>query len=198
MVGLMATSSKTTLHCPPCLPGLLQWEAPSPRQATADLWLHRRHSDTQRQGWLGLCGVSGSRCTQGFIWALQESLVAVGFDSKCDFTPPIILSGLLLCPWILGIFLVGSTILLSVVVQQWVEILEFSQEKMRAHPSTPLSLCYVDMSTRGFLFTCLFFLFRMHWVSWTWGFKSFINSQSLFLQLLSLSNSPSSIFLKLF
>ena len=93
-------------------------------------------------------------------------------------------------------FLVGSTILLSVVVQQWVEILEFSQEKMRAHPSTPLSLCYVYMSTHGFLFTYLFFLFRMHWVSWTWGFKSFINSQSLFLQLLSLSNSPS-IFLKL-
>ena len=89
-------------------------------------------------------------------------------------------------------FLVGSNILLSVVVQQWAEIFEFSWEKMREHPSTPPSLCNVDMSTHGFLFTCLFSLFRMHWVSWTWGFKSFINSQSLFLQLLSLSNSPSS------
>ena len=107
MVGLMATSSQEDLHHPPCHPGLLQLEAVSPRQATADLWLHRRHSNTQRQGWLSLCGVSGSWCTQGFIWALQESLVGVGFDSKCDFTPPAILLGLRLCPWTWGVFFGG-------------------------------------------------------------------------------------------
>ena len=38
----------------PCLSGLLQPEPLSPWQATADLCLHRRHSNTQRQVWLGL------------------------------------------------------------------------------------------------------------------------------------------------
>ena len=36
-------------------------------------------------------------------------------------------------------FLLGSSILLSMVVQQQVVILEFSQEKMSEHPSTPPS-----------------------------------------------------------
>ena len=31
-------------------------------------------------------------------------LVGMGFDSKCDFTPPTILLGLLLCPWMWGVF----------------------------------------------------------------------------------------------
>ena len=51
----------------PWLQGLLQPEPLSPRQATADLCLCRRHSNTQRQVWLSLCGVSGSWCTQGFV-----------------------------------------------------------------------------------------------------------------------------------
>ena len=50
------------------------------------------------------CGVSGSWCIQGFVWALWASLVGMGFDSKCNFTPPTILLGLLLCPWMWGIF----------------------------------------------------------------------------------------------
>ena len=29
------------------------------------------------------------------------SLVGMGFDSKCDFAPPTILLGLLLCPWMI-------------------------------------------------------------------------------------------------
>ena len=37
------------------------------------------------------------------------------------------------------LFLVGSNNLLSTVVQQQVVILEFSQEKMSSHPSTPPS-----------------------------------------------------------
>ena len=41
-------------------------------------------------------------------------------------------------------FLVGSNILLSMVVQQQVVILEFSQEKMSAHPSTPPSCINQD------------------------------------------------------
>ena len=60
------------------------------------------------------------------------SLVDIGFDSKCDFAPPTVLLGLLLCSWMWGIFfLVESYILLSMVVQQHVVILEFSQEKMK-------------------------------------------------------------------
>ena len=55
----------------------------------------------------------------------------MGLDFKHDFAPPTVLLGLLLCHWTWGIFLlVGSNILLSMVVQQRVVILEFSQEKM--------------------------------------------------------------------
>ena len=42
------------------------------------------------------------------------------------------------------LFLVGSNILLLMVIQQWVVILEFSPEKMSAHPSTPPS-CRQDI-----------------------------------------------------
>ena len=45
-------------------PGLLHPELLPLRQATADLCLHRRHSDTVR---LSLWGVSGSWCTQGWF-----------------------------------------------------------------------------------------------------------------------------------
>ena len=65
--------------------------------------------------------------------------MGIGFDSKCDSAPTVLL-GLLLCPWIWGIFFsVGSNILLSMVVQQLVAVLEFSQEKMSACPSIPPS-----------------------------------------------------------
>ena len=49
----------------------------------------------------------------------------MGFDSRRDFAPPTILLGLLLCPWMWGIFFGGSNILLSMVVQQRVVIFEF-------------------------------------------------------------------------
>ena len=42
------------------VPGLLQPEPLSLWQATADLCLHRKHSKTQSQVWLSLCGVTGS------------------------------------------------------------------------------------------------------------------------------------------
>ena len=37
-----------------------------------------------------------------FVWALWASLIGMGFDSKCDFAPPTIFLGLLLCPWTWG------------------------------------------------------------------------------------------------
>ena len=62
------------------------------------------------------------------------SLVGMVFDSRCDFTPPTILLGFLLLSLDMGyLFLVGSNILLM-VVQQWIVILEFLQEKMSACP----------------------------------------------------------------
>ena len=41
---------------------------------------------------------------KGFVWALWASLVGMGFDTTWDFTPPTIFLGLLLCPWMWGIF----------------------------------------------------------------------------------------------
>ena len=52
---------------------------------------------TQRFVWLSLCGFSWY--TQGFIWALQASLVGMAFGSKSDLALPILFLRLLLCPW---------------------------------------------------------------------------------------------------
>ena len=119
-----------------CVPGLLQPEPLSLWQATADPCLHSGHSKAGlAQSWWGLWVLVST----GFVWALQGPLVGMEFDSKYDFTPPTILLGLLLCPFTLFFFfffLVGCNILWSIVVHQWVAILEFSQ-KLSAHPTLP-------------------------------------------------------------
>ena len=66
MVGLMVPSSRG-LNYMQHDPGLLQSEPLSPWQATADLCLLRRHSNTQKQVWLSLCVVSGVWCEQGLV-----------------------------------------------------------------------------------------------------------------------------------
>ena len=48
-------------------PALLHPEPLPLWRATADLYLCKRHSKTQRQVWLSLCGVSGSWCAQGLF-----------------------------------------------------------------------------------------------------------------------------------
>ena len=74
-------------------PGLLH---PEPlRQATADLYLRWRHSNPVLSQSLGLWVLL---CTR-FVWILWASLVGMGFDPKCDFTPPTNLLRLLLCSW---------------------------------------------------------------------------------------------------
>ena len=86
----MAASSKRAY----VIPGLLHQEPLPLQQATADLYLHRRLSNTQRKVWLSLCGVSASWCTQGFVCALQESVSLVlwnlcnqiPFSSKVRFS----------------------------------------------------------------------------------------------------------------
>ena len=71
------------------------------RQTTANPHLHRRCSDTvlSQSLWDPWVLV----CTR-FVWALWTSLVGMGFDTKREFAPPTILLGLLLCPWMWGIF----------------------------------------------------------------------------------------------
>ena len=55
----------------------------------------------------------------------------------CDCAPPPVWLRLLLCFWTWGMFLlVDSSIVLSMVIQQLVGILVFSQEAMSARPST--------------------------------------------------------------
>ena len=63
-------------------PSLLHPEPLPLWQATADLYLHRRHSNTQRQVWLSLCGASW--CTQGSVCDLQESISQSCVSSGCS------------------------------------------------------------------------------------------------------------------
>ena len=51
--------------------------------------------DIQTQFWLSLCV---SWCAQG-LFEPSEHLWWMGFDSKCNFAPPTVLLGFLLCPW---------------------------------------------------------------------------------------------------
>ena len=59
-------------------------------------YLLRRHSNTVLSQ--SVCGLWVLVHTT-YVWALWESLAGMGFDSKCNFTPPTIFLGLLLCPW---------------------------------------------------------------------------------------------------
>ena len=59
--------------------------------------------DAQTQFRLSLCGGPWVLVCTRFVWALWASVVGMGFDSKCEFTPPTILLGLLLCCWTWGI-----------------------------------------------------------------------------------------------
>ena len=80
-------------------PRLLHPEHLPLQQATADLYLHRRYSNTVLpQALWGLWVLVHTR----FVSALGASLAGMGLDSKRDFTPPTILLGLL-CPWMRGI-----------------------------------------------------------------------------------------------
>ena len=98
MVGLMVTSSKWAY----AKPKSATLRAPAP--AAGHCWLAPPQeilNTVLAQSLWRLWVLVHTR----FIWALQASLVGIEFDSKCDFAPPTILLGLLLCSWILGIFL---------------------------------------------------------------------------------------------
>ena len=102
-LSLCGISGSSCAHCFLCA---LQ-ESVSPVlckfwQAIPDPYLHRKHINTQSQGWLSLCGVFW--CTQGFICTLYASLARMEFDSKLNFDPPTVLLGLLLCSWMWDVF----------------------------------------------------------------------------------------------
>ena len=93
--GLMMTSSKRTYAIPrpaaprPPTPVAVHCRLVSPQETLT-------HSNT---------GLSQSLWgAQGFVRALQASLVGMAFDSKHDFVSLTILLRLLLCPWTWGIF----------------------------------------------------------------------------------------------
>ena len=110
MVGLMVTCSKRACAIPrsaaPRAPaGQAGHDWPVPSQDT----LTHSSGSVMWSVWVLV--------HTGLVGALWVSLAWKGFDSKCDFTPPIVLLGLLLCPWMWGIFfLVGSKILQTTVV----------------------------------------------------------------------------------
>ena len=120
--------------------------ARAPDPTAGHCWPMLQEIVIQRQVWFSPCGASGSWCTQGFVWALPVSLEGMGFDSNA--ISPLLPScwGFFLALDVGYLFLVGSNILLSMVVQQWVAILEFSQEKMSTHPST-LRSCLLEHSS---------------------------------------------------
>ena len=116
----------------------------SPHQVTADLCLRRRHSKGRSGSvstWVwSLWVFMHTRVFFFFFWALQASLAGMGFVSKHDFAPPSILLRILLYLWTWDVLFCESNNL-SMVVQQPVAILEFSQKKINTHPSTLPSLC---------------------------------------------------------
>ena len=93
VVGLMVISSKRAY----AIPRSATPRSPAPEAVHCWPIPHRRHSNIVLSQSLW---VSGSWCSQGFVWALWASLAGMGFDSKHDFAPPTILLGLLLCVWI--------------------------------------------------------------------------------------------------
>ena len=74
----------------------------SPCPCRSPLLMCTSTGDTQTQFWGSLWGLWVLVHTR-FVWAIWASLAAMGFDSKCDFTPSTNLLRLLLCPWVWGI-----------------------------------------------------------------------------------------------
>ena len=81
---------------------LLHPEPLSLWQTTAEPYLHRRCSNTvlSQSPWSPWVLV-----LTRFDWALWVPLAGMGFDSKCEFAPPTISLGLLLCPRTWGVSL---------------------------------------------------------------------------------------------
>ena len=106
----------------------------SPYPCSSPVMTHTSTEDTPTQFWLSLCVVSGSWCTQGLL-ELSEHLW-LAWSLILNVIPPLLPSF-----WVFFVlkvsFFVGSNILLLMIVQLRGVILEFSQEKISTHHSTP-------------------------------------------------------------
>ena len=96
MVVLMATSSKRT-YVPP------RSNAPRAPTAAAVYCWPIPPQETLKHSSVSVSVGSLGPGVHKVVWALWASLTGMGFDSKCNFAPPTILLGLLLCPWTWGI-----------------------------------------------------------------------------------------------
>ena len=75
----------------------------SPCLCSSPLLTHTSTRHTQTQFCLSLCVVSAPWYTQGLFEPSEHLWLVWGFDSTCNFIPPTIFLGLLLCPWAWGI-----------------------------------------------------------------------------------------------
>ena len=152
MVGLMSTSSKRAY----AIPRSAAPRAPAP--VAGHCWLVSlqeilRHSKAYLDQSLW-----GLLVCRRFCLSPPSISAGMGFDSKCDFTPPTILLGLFHCPWMGGIFLWWDPIfscqhLFSNELQlwrRWVHILLFHH--------IPSSYFYWSIFKLTALF-CFFFFF---------------------------------------
>ena len=80
--------------------------------------------------WVDFCGIS-------VLQSVFTHPAVMGFEFTV-IAPLLPSLWLLLCLWIWSIFLVSSSVFLSMIVHQLVVILVFLQEGVRARPSTPL------------------------------------------------------------
>ena len=111
--------------------------------------------------WVDFCGIS-------VLQFVSHPPSSYGIWFYCYCTPPTISLWLLLCLWMWGIFLVSSSVFLSMTVQQLVVILVFSQEGVRALPSTPPSWFRAPLSII-YIVACIFcFIFWM-WIFRLWS-----------------------------
>ena len=125
MVWLMVTSSKKA-YALCCMTQVCCGQSPCP--CGRPLLTSASTRGTQRQVWLRLCGVSGFWCAQGFVWALQASLLGWGLILNV-IMPSYILLGLLLCPLTWGILLlVGHDRWVMVDGQFWQNVLPWRRE----------------------------------------------------------------------
>ena len=122
--------------CHTCASQLLWPELLSQWQTSAYPCLRSRHSKTQRQIWLGLFwGAWILGCTKFCLSSLSISRgYGLWFQTLCPSYSRVGASPLPLD--MVYLFLVGSNILLSMVVQWLVAVLEFLQEKMSTCPFT--------------------------------------------------------------
>jgi len=140
MIGVMATSSKRIYASILCLPALLLSVLLVTQQATVNPWLHQRFQTLTGKYGSVPCGL-----TAPVSWVLEHTrfcLCPPSVSGRYEVwlnTIGSLQPSWWGCSFVLGCgvcFLVGSNILLLIAVQQLVESLVFSQEKISICPFT--------------------------------------------------------------